>query len=62
MLLGEHPRREALGRVVLEDRDGRLGDDGSGIEFGNDEMHRRAVDLHAAREGPRMRVEAAICG
>ena len=59
MLLDQNPRRQALGVVVGQHGDPRLGDDRTGVELGLDEMDGAAVLLQAGGERALMRMQAA---
>ena len=47
MLLLENARGESVGRVAVEDRDDRLGNNGAGVQVLVHEMHCAAAELHA---------------
>ena len=63
MFLGQHPSRQAFLIVPVQHGHGGLNDDGAGIRFLTDEMHRAAVQLHARGEGAleASMVKAYVC-
>jgi len=57
----QHTRSEQRGCVIGQNGNGGLGNDGPGIEFGADDVHRAPGEFYASREGAFVRVEAFEC-
>ena len=62
MFLLQHPRSQRVGRILVQHRHGGLRHDRAGVHFRRNEMHRRAVKLHAIGQRALMGVQAAIGG